>query len=789
MTALPSPHADTVTRCQHCGAAMERTEARFCCPGCEVASAIVSGAGLERYYAEREAPAPRPEPLRDGWDLVPVQAEGDDRCSAQLRIDGMTCASCAWVTEHVLEATPGVLEVRVNMTNGRAFLAWDPARTSLPVLAGRIAAIGYRPRPAGAVGTPDRELLLKAGFAVFAAMNVMGLSAAIYAGWFDGMDPKFQALFRWVSLVLATPVVTWCAAPFFQATWAGLRHRLLHVDLPVSIGILAMYTHGVWATLHAEDGWLDSLTMLVSLLLIGRVLEQRGRRAASEAAAALAGTAPATARREREGGAVETVPAKELQVGDLVLVGAGEEVPADGEVVRASGPDERGARVRMAVLTGESEPVSRAPGDAVVAGALVEDGTLTVAVSAAGPDTLVQRMARSLADALDRPMPRELADRAAPWFTGATLLVAGAAFTGWSLATDTTVGAHVAMAVLVVACPCALALAGPLSAAVGLGAAARRGLLVRGGGVLRQLARVDLVVVDKTGTLTHGVPQVVEAADAVLRVAAGLERASSHPIARAVLAEAARRGMPLPEATEVRELAGVGVTGALDGQHWRLRAGAPGEVVLERFAAGSDEGDVVDLWRQEGVIRLRDVLRADAPAGVRGLRSEGLPKGVAARRVVLLTGDRPEVAERIGGAAGVDEIVAAATPEEKAAWVKARQAEGRVVLFVGDGLNDGPALAASDVGIAMGEGAASTVTVADAVVAGDGIGPVVTGLRLAAAVDVAVRRGAVRSVIYNLSAVAAALAGLVNPLVAAVLMPLSSGMVAWTASRVAKAAR
>jgi Cu2+-exporting ATPase len=733
--------ARILASCRHCGAAVEG--APFCCAACELAWEIVQGAGLERYYALREAPAPRPGPAGGGWNALPVEAEGDGRSAISLHIDGMRCAACAWVTERVLLATPGVVSASVGYATGRARIAWEP-RTDLDTLCGRIAALGYRPRALGEAPAPDRELLLRLGVASFVAMNVMLASAAVYAGWFEGMSAGHAALFRWASLALATPVATWCASPFFVRAVAGLRAGVLPMDLPVAIGVATMYGHGLWATPRGEDAYLDSLSMLVALLLGGRVLEQRGRRRTTEAALSLAACAPRVVRRV-EGGAL--VPAGSVAAGERIEVAAGEEIGADGVVEGGEG------RVRAALLTGESEPVAVGVGDAVVAGSVLADGALRVRVEAAGGDTLLARMASELARAVERPAPPAVTDRIAPFFTGATLLLAGLGFATGGMATG--------VAVLVVACPCALALASPLAVAAGLGAAARRGLLIRSGGTLAALARARVVILDKTGTLTTGEPEVVSADDGVLRIAAGLARSSVHPVARAIVAAAVRRGIPLPEGRDVREEVGVGLQGVVDGRSWRLGAGAAGESLLTG-------------GRLTGRIRLADAPRRDAAEAVAALRALGL-------RVVLLSGDHADVAGRIGELAGVDEVVAPASPAEKAAWIAA---QGGGVVFVGDGLNDGPALLAADVGIAMGSGAASSVLAADAVVARDGLGPVVAGIRAARAAQRAVARNARRSIVYNALAVTAALAGVVNPLVAALLMPASSTLVIAGAARV-----
>lgn len=755
--------------CPHCGTPVEGTADSYCCHGCELAARIIREAGLERYYLERELPAPRPEPIAAGWAELPVVRNPDGVCEARLAIEGLRCASCVWVTENVLQRTPGVVSASVSYATSRASLSWDPERVDLPALVRRIATLGYRPRPLGEESAPDRGLMLRLGVAAFAAMNIMLLAASIYAGWWGAMAPRYAALFRWSSLVLATPVALWCAQPFFAGAWSGLRHRVLHMDLPIALAIALLYGHGVVMTLTARDGYLDSLAMLVALLLAGRMLEARGRRRAAEAAAALVGTVPRVARKvnehpEGDGGfRIVEVPVASLLPGDRIDASAGEELAADGLVAEGSG------QVRMALVTGEADPVLVGPGDRVVAGTLLLDGALTIWVEAVGTGTLVQRMASELQAAQDRGIEPTSADRIAPWFTALTLVVAAATFAGWALVSGTGIALSRTVAVLVVACPCALALSHPLAAAAGLGAAARRGLLLRSTDALLRLGRVDVAGLDKTGTVTAGAVAVTAADDATLRIAAGLERYSSHPIARAIVAEASARGIPLPAAAQVREVPGTGISGEVDGRRWDLAAGTPGSVRLTGGEA-------------EATIQLGDAIRPDAAESVATLAALGITS-------VLLTGDHAEVARRIAAAAGIGQIAARQDPEAKAAWVRARQAEGHRVLLAGDGLNDGPALAAADVGLAMSSGAASSVLVADGIVSSGSLRPVVAGIRAARAAARAIRASQRRSIGYNILAVGAAAAGWVNPLVAAVLMPLSSGMVIWSAARVEHAVR
>jgi Cu2+-exporting ATPase len=719
-----------------------------------MAAAIIRDAGLERYYEERAEYAPRPGPVRPGWDTVPVHVCEDGSVEVRLVVDGLRCASCVWVTEHLLQGTPGVREASVSYATGRATLRWDPEAVDLSTLAGRVAALGYRPRLLGEESLPDRSLMVRLGVATFAALNIMMMSAALYLGWVSVMEERYAALFRWASLLLAM----WCAEPFFSGAIQGLRNRVLHMDLPIALAIAVLYVHGLVATVMRVDTYLDSLAMLVALLLAGRMLEGRGRRRAAEAAVSLAAALPATARR-RIGDRIETVPADELAPGDLIDVGAGEEFAADGVVAEGE------ATVRMALITGEAEPVVLSAGSEVVSGAVLVDGALTVRVERVGDETTLQRMAAELRTAADRPMRLTAADRIAPWFTAGTLTAAVLTTMGWLLAGDGAMALRACVAVLVVACPCALALSRPLAAAAGLGAAARRGLMFRSADGLLDLVKVDTVGLDKTGTVTEGDLKVVSADDATLRIAAGLERFSMHPIARAIVTEAIERDIPLPHGEEIREEPGIGVTGRVDGREWRLATGGPGEVALS-----GEEGEV-------GRIRLGDVVRRDSAEAIGLFIERGLD-------VVLLSGDHADVAERIAAEAGVPKVRAKVDPEGKAVWVRGAQSAGRRVAFAGDGLNDGPALAVADVGIAMGTGAASSVLVADGVISTWSLKPLAEGFRVADACRKAIRWNQRRSIAYNIVAVSAAAAGLINPLVAAILMPASSAMVIWGSSRI-----
>ena len=478
----------------------------------------------------------------------------------------------------------------------------------------------------------------------------------------------------------------------------------------------------------------------------------------------LGASVPPRARRRR-GEILEDVPVDALLPGDVVEVAAGEEIPADGEVVSGT------AVADLSMLTGETEGAALRRGAAVVGGAVLLEGAVTVRVTATGSDTVVARMAREIQDAVDRPVRGDGLERVAPWFAVLTLLAGAAAFVGWARSGGWTAALPVTVSVLVVACPCALALARPLALAAGLGVLARRGLLLRSGDSLMALASVDVAVLDKTGTVTVGERQVVGGDDEVIRIAAGLARWSAHPASRAIVREARQRRIPLPESTLLTEHVGEGLDGMVDGEPWRLRGNGKGGLEVSRVGSKSPAG----------MIELDDRVRATSRRAVEELASLGI-------QVMLVSGDGEGPVDAVAGALGIAERAWGVSPSQKAGYVSELRSQGHGVLFVGDGLNDGPALAASDVGLSMRKGAASSLLVADGVLVHDSTEALAAAVRTGCAAKRLVATIQRRSIAYNVTAVTAAMAGLVNPLVAAVLMPLSSALVVVGATRVGAAA-
>ena len=771
--------AATATDCAWCagplpwiGAVRHDDGRAWCCRGCAEATRFTEAEGLGDYFARRDHSAPRPGGTTPAAFLQRVQPdvtpERDGTCSLDFRLGGLRCSACVWLNEKVLERTPGVLDARVSYATGRAHVRWRPDAVSLETITRQILSLGYEPHALEDAGHEDRDLLSRAGVAWFCAGNVMLLQGSVYLGLFSGdMAPHYARLFEWASLVLATPATFWAAEPFFDRAWRGLRAQVLSMDLPIALAIAVMYAHGAWALFAGQLGYLDSLTMLIALLLTGRYAEQRGRMTAGAAAEGVLSEAPATAWRRASSGDVEEVPLADVVVGDTLVLGAGSRAGVDGLILAGE------ASVDLSHVTGESRPEGVSAGDSLPAGATVVDGRIDLQVTATGRDATLGQIAQLVERALSaRGRAQQLSDRLAPGFTAAVLVAGFATALGWGLTAGWARAIPVTVAVLVVACPCALSLAGPSVIAASVGAAARRGAFVRGGDVVERLAEVDELLLDKTGTLTRGRPQVTDAANEPLAIAAALEAGSRHPIARGILEEAHRRALPLPQASAVRELAGVGMSGRVGADEARVVSDGPGRVRVEL-------GD-----RIVGAISLEDALRPEAAAT---LRTTGLPFSI-------LSGDDPDIVDRTGallaGAGATPaQLMGGLRPDEKLQVVEAHRAAGRRPVFVGDGLNDAAALAAAHVGVAMGGGAAASARAAGVVILSDSLAPLLGAIQVAHVARTVLRVTAITAITYNVLAVAAAMAGFVTPLFAAILMPLSSASVILQAMSIDRRAR
>ena len=741
---------------------------------------------------DEQAQFTRPVAGRDGGPLA----------ESALRIEGITCAACALQIEEKLQAQAGVAAATVNAASGRLLLRWNPQQARISALAAMLQADGFALYPVhGAAAEAERtragrQTLWRLFVAAFCMMQVMMFATPAYLAAPGEITPDQLQLLNWAGWLLSIPVLVFSAQPFFAGAWRDLKQRRLGMDVPVALGIVVTFIASSGAAftpggIFGHEVYFDSLTMFVFLLLGARWLEQRARNAAARAIEGLVQRLPATVERLLADGRSESVAPHRLRPGDRVRVLAGQAFPADGRLLEGT------VAVDEALLTGESTPQRRGPGDAVIAGSHNRSGAAVMVVDKAASDTRYAQIVALMEQAAQqRPAAAQAAERFARPFVAAVLATALAAALAWQFI-DPARSVWVAVAVLIVTCPCALSLATPSALLAATGALARRGLLVRRPEALEQLAACDVAVFDKTGTLTEDQLQLVrvdrldrsaerEEAD-LLAHAAALAGGSLHPVARAVVVAAAEAApgkvaaAPAAPLADIHEHAGQGLEARdADGRLWRLGRqdfalpGACG-ALLPPISGVSTAWLSVD-GRPLARFAFAEQLRPDARRAVAELQALGL-------RVALLSGDRDEAARRVGTALGITDIESGATPEDKQRWVQRMQAAGHRVVMVGDGLNDGPVAAQADVSIAIGQGAPLVHAQADFTLPGARLAEVAEARRLAGATLRVIRQNLAWAAGYNAISVPLAIVGWLPPWAAGIGMAASSLLVMMNAAR------
>lgn len=724
--------------------------------------------------------------------------DADDPAGAEsvLMVQGMYCAACADTVESALQGLPGVQSALVHAATRRLTVRWDPSLTRMSHLARVVGETGYRLLPmAQALSVSERLLetrqaLWRLFVAGFCAMQVMMYAWPAYVTQPGDIPDDITQLLRFASWVLSLPVVFFASGPFFRSAWLDLKRGRVGMDTPVTVGILVTFLVSSAATFDptgpwGEEVWFDSLTMFVFFLLGGRYLEHKARDRTAGALDSLMNRLPQTCDQQAADGGFQTVSVRRLQVGDTVRVQAGQAFPGDGVV-----QSER-ATVDEALLTGESHPVTRLRGDAVVAGSYNLGGPVLVGIQRLGRETRFAQIVALMEKAsTEKPRLAVLADRIAAPFLVLVLLAAAVAFWYW-WQIDHTKALSVAVAVLIVTCPCALSLATPAAMLSSAGALARRGILVRRLQALEALAGINAVVFDKTGTLTHDrlalssvSVRAGESEQAVLALAAALAVGSLHPVSRGIVQAALARAPDAvaPELGSLQEQAGQGMQASrvdggwvklgsalfcgLDGVHGHA---SPGDTPRAHLA--DEQGWLATIYLEEGV-------RADASEAISALRGLGV-------QTWLLSGDRAAAAQQVGAAVGVDHVIAGASPEQKLAEVIALQGRGLRLAMVGDGLNDGPVLARADTSFALGHAAPLAQAQSDYVIQGGRVMDVVHTLNLARDTMRIVRQNLLWAAGYNAVCVPLALLGYMPPWLAGLGMAGSSLLVILNALRLA----
>ncbi|WP_306544986.1 heavy metal translocating P-type ATPase [Malikia spinosa] len=725
------------------------------------------------------------------------EVQGRPACESVLLVQGMYCAACSDAVESAIAGQPGVLSAQVHAATRRLIVRWDPALVRISDLARAVGDAGYRLLPLQqALSVSERQAetrkaLWRLFVAGFCMMQVMMYTTPMYVTEPGDIAPDLLHLLRWACWILSVPVLLFASGPFFGNAWRDLRRGRVGMDTPVSIGILVTFIASSGATFDptgpwGSEIWYDSLTMFVFFLLGGRYLELKARDRTAGALDALINRLPERCERQQADGAFESISLKRLQPGDVVRVQAGQAFPGDGLLLSA------GATVDEALLTGESHPVTRRQGEALVAGSYNLAGAALMRIERLGRDTrfaqIVQLMERA---STEKPRLAQLADRIAAPFLFAVLLAAAlSGWWWWQIDPDQAIA--VAVAVLIVTCPCALSLATPVAMLAAAGALAKRGVLVRRLQAFEVLAGIDTVVFDKTGTLTRDrlvLSQVLVrpglAPAQALQQAAPLASASLHPVSRAIARAAQEQGLALSAFSEVQELPGLGLQAGQGDS--LLKLGSAGFCGLDEAgllgAGQSVEGQpcsyLVDASGWLATFVLDEGVREEAAAVVAQLHALGL-------ETRLLSGDQSQAAERVARQLGITQVVAQASPERKLAEVLALQQQGHRLAMVGDGLNDGPVLARADSSFALGHGAPLAQAQSDFVVQSGQLDELVAAIVLARKTLAVVRQNLLWAAVYNLVAVPLALAGWMPPWLAGLGMAASSLLVIGNALRLAR---
>jgi len=794
------------SNCFHCGLPMNGSELTvkiddqlqpMCCAGCQaVAEAIVKSGNVD-YYRFRE------QKSATGKELVPeflnkikvydhpaVQQQFVHNRSQHIKqvsliIEGIVCAACIWLNEQYLSQLPGIVSININYSTHRANVEWDDEKIKLSQILEAISNIGYLAHPYDPetqqlVYENQRKLLIRQiGIAGLFGMQVMIFAVALYAGEWWGISDSFRTFFRWLSVLLATPILLFSAQPFFKGAWLDLRHRRAGMDVPVTLGLTLAYCASAWNTWTGEaDIYFDSVAMFVFLLLSVRLFELSARKKAAEKIESLTNLTPTMSNRIDAEGNIEVVPTVELQLQDRLLVRPGEIIPTDGVLLSEH------ALVDEALLTGEQHAVSKFNGDTLIGGSYNLEQPIQLQVNQLGQDTVLSGIKRLIEQAQGfKPEVARLADRVASIFVSLLLLlVAVAGIYWWQV--DPAQMLSVVVATLVITCPCALSLATPASLSAAIGSLTRHGMLVAHSHALEVMPQIDTVIFDKTGTLTSGVLTLcqqlndsAELAQQNRQIAHSLELQSEHPVARALISKEIT-ALPV---SGLQHLTGQGIKGEIDGEIYYIGnhalistiADIPQNLALEQGA------QVVYLARPGqwlASFAFTDPIKPDAATTIERLRQSGID-------VRILSGDRHSYVASLAAQLGIQHFDAEQLPDDKLARLKQLQAEGHKVAMVGDGINDAPVLAAADLSISLSMGTDLARAASDLIINGGHLSPLPDSIQITSKMMRIIRQNFIWAIAYNVVAVPFSMAGFVQPWLAAIGMSLSSLFVVLNALR------
>jgi len=768
----------------------------FCCKGCQGVYHLLEAEGLDTFYDKLGDTTLQPAVQKhddlekfdlEGFKNKYIKAHEDGLYEINLIIEGIHCSACVWLNEKVLHRTPGVIEATINYTNNKAKVVWDPDEIALSKIIETIRSIGYNAYPYDPALQEERANKTKKEYysrilvAVFGSMNIMWIAIAQYAGYFSGMEQRFKDILNVAEFILATPVLFYSGWVFFRGAYFGYKNKIVNMDTLVASGALLAYIYSIYAmvTQHGEV-YFDSVAMIITFVLVGKYLEVLSKKHAVDTLDSIMGSTPTeiTVIHDNE---KSLIAVENVQKGDIIELKPGEKVVIDGTIVHGEGSFDESS------LTGENEALFKHKGDAVLSGSICLDSVVRYEATKDVSSSLLHAIVSLLEESITKkPRIERLADTISGYFSSIILLLALLTFGAWwYFGGNFEHALIIGISVIVIACPCALGLATPMATLVGISIAAKRNILFKEAGFLETMAKSNLLALDKTGTITEGRPSVVKErhyeASVDLRLLYALVSTSNHPVSNGIKAYLQTQGvddvtLPL---THIRTIQAKGIEATYENhkliggnaafmQEHGIDCEAQSEHTLFYFAI-----DNILMTRYE----LNDTIREGAKEAISHIRNMGI-------RVVMLTGDHEESAKRVAQAVGIDEVQAKLLPQEKAEIIDRFHEEGHIVVMAGDGINDTIALARSDIAIAMGNGADVAISVSDVVLMDEKPQSIYEAYRISRRTYRAVKENLGFSLAYNLIAVPLAMAGFVNPLVAALSMSLSSLVVVGNSMRI-----
>ncbi|ADV46926.1 heavy metal translocating P-type ATPase [Nitratifractor salsuginis] len=771
----------------------------FCCRGCQGVYHLLKEEGLESFYDKlgNQTLEPAETALKKGEELARFDLEGFHKKYVRttpegfneihLIIEGIHCSACVWLNEKVLHQTPGIIEATINYSNNKAKVVWDPEQIKLSQIIETIRNIGYNAYPYDPALQEERAVKTRNDYysrilvGVFATMNIMWIAIAQYAGYFTGMEQGHKNILNIAEFILATPTLFYSGWIFFRGAWYGLKNRLINMDVLVATGATLAYLYSIYAMItHKGEVYFDSVTMIITFVLVGKYLEVLSKKQAADTLDRIIGSMPTEAMVVKADGSKALVSVENIEIGDLIELKPGEKVAVDG--ILRSGK----ALFDESSLTGESEPVFKEPGDEILSGTICLDSVVRYEATKRAGDSLLSQITELLSDAVTKkPRIEQLANVVSGYFSVAILSIALLTFAGWYWHSGSFETALiVAISVIVIACPCALGLATPMATLVGIGRAAKEGILFKEAAQLETMAKSDLLALDKTGTITEGRPSVLsiktyESFDPAELLA--LVHSSNHPVSRGIERYLLEHYENLAEIklSELKSIEAKGVTALCDG---KKLAGGNRELMQSLGIACDFESEhTLFVYAVDGKIAAEFELRDRIRPGIREVITHLKAMGIW---VVMLTGDHEASAKKVAEEVGIEEVHARLLPQEKAEKIQGYHEEGHIVVMAGDGINDAVALASSDIAIAMGSGADVAIEVSDVVLLEDKPESLLAAYRIGRQTFRTVKQNLGFSLLYNLVAVPLAVLGFVNPLVAALSMSLSSLFVVGNSTRI-----